>query len=376
MAASGEVHISGLRKSYGSTVAVDDVDLVVPGGSFFCLLGPSGCGKTTLLRMIAGLVAPDSGNIEIDGVEMASLPANRRPTSIVFQDYALFPHMTVRKNTEYGLVAQKRGDKASRRQSVDETLALLGLEDLADRFPRELSGGQQQRVALARSLVIEPEVLLMDEPLSNLDAKMRVSLRVSLRELQQRLGITTIYVTHDQEEALAMADNIAVMFDGVVEQYGTPLEIYDSPVSVSVADFIGASNVVPGVCTSIEGDTVYLDILGDVVTAALSDQRLDLNTGDNVHVCIRPHAMHIIEQPRANETLSAKVEASQFTGDSVEYIVSKGSHRLAYVHDDPYSEALSGTVHFWVDPQRVRVLPIDAGYAIPEDAQAETDVLA
>src|SRR5437016_869286 len=245
-AETAHVRVSHVTKRFGGVTAVDDVSFDVPKGAFATLLGPSGCGKTTTLRMIAGFYDPDVGDIEIGNRRVNDLPAHRRGTAMVFQDYALFPHMTVR--------AHVAGPERLRR--VDETLAFVGLTGLEDRWPSQLSGGQQQRVAVARALVIEPQVLLLDEPLSNLDAKLREQLRVELRTLQRRLGMTFVYVTHDQGEALSLSDWIAVMNAGKVEQAGEPWEIYYHPRTAFLADFVGAVNLVPARVSELAETTV------------------------------------------------------------------------------------------------------------------------
>ena len=251
--AEANVHLelAHVTKRFGDAVAVDDVSFTVPRGAFATLLGPSGCGKTTTLRTIAGFYDPDAGDIRLAGKRINDLPAHRRGTAMVFQDYALFPHMTVRDNVAYGLrLARRSGDEVQRR--VTETLTFVGLKGMEQRLPSQLLGGQQQRVAVARALVIEPQVLLLDEPLSNLDAKLREQLRSELRTLQQRLGMTFVYVTHDQGEALSLSDWIAVMKDGHVEQAGSPWEIYYRPRTAFLADFVGAVNLVPATVSALE----------------------------------------------------------------------------------------------------------------------------
>jgi putative spermidine/putrescine transport system ATP-binding protein len=245
-----ELVLTSLRKTYGPTIAVDDVSLTVREGELVALLGPSGCGKTTTLRMVAGFIEPTAGRILIGGRDVTQLPPHRRDTGMVFQSYALFPHMTVAQNVAFGLEMRKVARaEASRR--VADALALVRLGHLGDRYPRQLSGGQQQRVALARALVVNPGVFLLDEPLSNLDAKLRLEVRVEIRELQRRLGLTTVFVTHDQEEALTLADRLVVMANGVVQQVGTPEELYESPANLFVAGFIGRSNVLHGRVTEL-----------------------------------------------------------------------------------------------------------------------------
>ena len=240
-----ELVLTSLRKTYGPTVAVDDVNLTVREGELVALLGPSGCGKTTTLRMVAGFIEPTAGQIMIGGRDVTWLPAHRRDTGMVFQSYALFPHMTVAQNVAFGLEMRKVG-RAESDKRVADALSLVRLGHLGDRYPRQLSGGQQQRVALARALVVNPGVFLLDEPLSNLDAKLRLEVRVEIRELQRRLGLTTVFVTHDQEEALTLADRLVVMANGVVQQVGTPEELYEAPANLFVAGFIGRSNVLAG----------------------------------------------------------------------------------------------------------------------------------
>ena len=236
------VDIEGVNLSYGTNHVLKDVSLAIQPGELFAFLGPSGCGKTTLLRLIAGFNQADTGHVRIGGKEITDLPPWKRDVGMVFQSYALWPHMTVRRNVAFGL--EERGVKrAEVERRVEAALGLVGLAHLADRRPSQLSGGQQQRVAVARTVAVEPKVLLLDEPLSNLDAKMRVQVRRELRDLQQRLGLTTIFVTHDQEEANTICDRIAVMSDGVVQQVGTPMELYERPANLFVAnrEFLGAS---------------------------------------------------------------------------------------------------------------------------------------
>ena len=237
-----DVRVAGLRKSYGDVTAVDGVDLEIGRGEFFTLLGPSGSGKTTTLRMIAGFERPDEGRIELGGADVSRRPPFDRPVNTVFQDYALFPHMTVQQNVEYGLRV-KKVPKAERRRRAGEALALVRLESYGGRKPGQLSGGQRQRVALARAIVNRPQALLLDEPLGALDLKLRQELQVELKRIQQELGITFIYVTHDQEEALTMSDRLAVFNEGRIEQLGAPAEVYEHPASEFIAGFVGVSNV-------------------------------------------------------------------------------------------------------------------------------------
>jgi len=255
MTATGEVRLLGLTKRFDEQVAVDGIDATIEGGEFFSLLGPSGCGKTTTLRMIAGFERPTAGEILLDGVDVSSVPPHQRNVHTVFQNYALFPHLNVFDNVAFGLRRRKVG-RAEVRQRVQESLALVELGDLGARKPNQLSGGQQQRVALARALVLRPAVLLLDEPLGALDAKIRKQLRLELKTLQEEVGITFVFVTHDQEEALSMSDRIAIFHRGRIEQIGTPADVYERPATAFVAGFVGTSNILEG--------TVAQAVLGEL----------------------------------------------------------------------------------------------------------------
>ncbi|WP_282827882.1 ABC transporter ATP-binding protein [Gulosibacter sediminis] len=281
----------GVTKAYGDTIVLHGIDLDVRPGEFVALLGPSGCGKTTMLRCLAGLEQVSGGSILVGGDDVAPVPVNHRDMSVVFQAYSLFPHMTVAQNVSFGLEMRRVG-KTERSRRVDEALELVGLAATKERFAHQLSGGQQQRVALARALVTRPRALLLDEPLSALDAKVRVRLRDEIKAIQTELGITTIFVTHDQEEALAVADRIAVMRAGVIEQLGTPEELYRRPTTPFVASFVGDSNRIPG--TYLGGEVrlpgTSLDVLpgsdaqeGDAVTAFVRPEQLRLDAADAEH---------------------------------------------------------------------------------------------
>jgi spermidine/putrescine transport system ATP-binding protein len=255
---AGDIRLVELRKSFDGVTAVDGIDLEMPPGEFFTLLGPSGCGKTTTLRLIAGFERPDSGSILLDGTDMSRTPPHQRRVNTVFQSYALFPHMSVRENIAFGLRYQRVG-KPQARERVAHAVALVRLEGMEERRPGQLSGGEQQRVALARALVLEPPVLLLDEPLGALDARLRLDLQVELKRIQEQLGITFVYVTHDQDEALTMSDRVAVMHGGRIEQCGAPRELYEEPANAFVANFLGVSNLVP---VTIDGEGLRLGGFG------------------------------------------------------------------------------------------------------------------
>ncbi|MFA5567740.1 MAG: ABC transporter ATP-binding protein [Trueperaceae bacterium] len=314
---AAHVELTGLHKAFGATTAVADFSLSVPRGSFTTLLGPSGCGKTTVLRIVAGFVEPDAGSVVIAGVDQVGRPPNLRGVGLVFQDYALFPHMNVRANVGYGLRMRRMG-KAERVERVQRALELLGLDALGRRFPHELSGGQQQRVALGRVIVLEPEVLLMDEPLSNLDAKLRLRLRAELKELQRQLGITTIYVTHDQEEALSLSDQVVVMDHGRGQQVGAPEAVYQRPTNRFVAEFVGQANLLPvqAVSTTTNG-SVTATAVGQPLVVCLPDERQPA-TGSAGLAMVRPE--HVLVGPADTFAapgawqVKAKVVSSGFYG--------------------------------------------------------------
>jgi spermidine/putrescine transport system ATP-binding protein len=289
---SGAISIRGLRKEFDGVTAVDGVDLEIGSGEFFTLLGPSGCGKTTTLRMLGGFEQPTAGQILLDGVDVAQTPAHKRPVNTVFQSYALFPHLDVRKNVEYGLRWRKDVDGKTRAARVARALELVRLTEYAGRRPHQLSGGQQQRVALARALVLEPSVLLLDEPLGALDAKLRHSLRAELTTLQRDVGITFVFVTHDQEEALEMSDRLAVMDGGRIAQLGTPREVYREPRSEFVADFLGVANLMDVECLPGSGTTRQVRF-GDFTLEAQVPDGCAAGQGRAV---IRPECVEVSER--------------------------------------------------------------------------------
>ncbi|MDR7481972.1 MAG: ABC transporter ATP-binding protein [Armatimonadota bacterium] len=299
------VELRGLSKRFRDHAAVVDLSLQVHRGEFFTLLGPSGCGKTTTLRMIAGLVEPDAGEILFDGTPVTRTPPWRRNIGMVFQNYALWPHMTVFENVAFGLV--ERG--APRREisrRVEEALDLVGLTGAGGRLPSQLSGGQQQRVALARAVVVRPALLLLDEPLSNLDARLRVQMRAELVRLQRQLGITTVYVTHDQEEALMLSTRIAVMAQGRLVQLGTPQEVYERPADLFVADFLGGANFLPGAVRDAAGDALSVELEGLGRLRAAAARNPGVAVGARVMVCLRPEVL-VLTHPGGAGTDNALV---------------------------------------------------------------------
>ena len=300
------VHLTDLRRVYGGVAALDGLTLHIEPGEFVALLGPSGCGKTTALRCLAGLEDPDSGSVEVGGRDLTRVPTNKRDMGMVFQAYSLFPHMTARQNVEFGLEMRNR-DRAVRRARTDETLDLVGLGAHAEKYAHQLSGGQQQRVALARALAIEPQVLLLDEPLSALDAKVRSQLRDEIRRIQLEVGTTTLFVTHDQEEALAVADRVGVMSVGRLEQLAPPAELYTAPRSPFVADFVGLTNRIPA---RIEGSTGHL--LGGTVPLLPGS-----SSGPEAVVLVRPEGVHIAHDAEG----TASVVSASFLGGHGRVIV-------------------------------------------------------
>ncbi|MCU0592883.1 MAG: ABC transporter ATP-binding protein [Desulfobacterales bacterium] len=326
------VQLNGITKCFGATRAIDDISLTIEEGDFFTLLGPSGCGKTTLLRTIAGFHSPDSGEIRFGDRVINSIPPHQRETGMVFQNYALFPHLSVFDNVAYGLRARRisRTETAGRVAEILKSVQLGGLEG---RFPSQLSGGQQQRVALARALVISPQILLMDEPLSNLDAKLRVSMREEIRRIQKRMGITTIYVTHDQEEAMAVSDQIAILNRGRLEQAGTPAGIYFRPASRFAAEFMGGSNI-------LEFPVIAYDAQTEEIVAGAGGQKIyfkgDKPTGRSITVSIRPEWIRVVPSsgPEDRNVLAGTVVSSSFLGAMVRYRVSgpEGKELTIEVH--------------------------------------------
>jgi len=326
------IELENLTKRYGNLVANDHVNLQVRRGELMTFLGPSGCGKTTALRCITGHNIPDEGRVLIDGEDVTHVPTHRRELGMVFQNFALFPHMTVYENVEFPLMI--RGlPKEQRQQRVMDTLRLIRMETYEKHSPRQLSGGQQQRVGLARALVYRPKVLLLDEPLSNLDAKLREEMRFEIKDLVSRLGITAVYVTHDQAEALAMSDRVAVMNAGHIEQVGTPDEIYECPQSKFVADFIGLSNFVRGTVVSADGGQVTLAANGlQIVVPATAESEL----GQERLVFIRPNDIDLLpaDSPEAANLFDGTISKLTYLGDKIDYRVSLGQSLELRVQTD------------------------------------------
>ncbi|MDY6344842.1 MAG: ABC transporter ATP-binding protein [Sphaerochaetaceae bacterium] len=334
------ITISHAVKKYGEFVAIPDLSLSIKPGEFFTLLGPSGCGKTTLLRMIAGFNSIEGGDFFFGDKRINELDPAKRNIGMVFQNYAIFPHLNVRKNVEFGLQNRKMPKEAIREQA-DKFMKLMKIDVYADRMPEKLSGGQQQRIALARALAIEPDVLLMDEPLSNLDAKLRVEMRDVIKEIQNRLGITTVYVTHDQEEAMAVSDRIAVMSQGAIQQIGTPKQLYQRPGNQFVSTFIGRTNILKA-HISLAGDIPSLVFPGGF-TEKMTNLK-DVQEGQEVVVSIRPEEFVIEEKnaPQDRPSLHAKIVYSTFLGLNTHYIVElEDGNRVQIIQESMIQEILN-----------------------------------
>ena len=345
------ISIENVIKRFGKDTIINGLSLDVRPGEFFTLLGPSGCGKTTLLRMIIGFNSIEGGEIKIDGKVINNIPTNKRNMGMVFQNYAIFPHMSVRDNVAFGLKNRKVPQDQIESQ-VDEILKVVKIDHLKKRMPSKLSGGQQQRVALARALVIEPSVLLFDEPLSNLDAKLRVTMRTEIRKIQQKVGITAIYVTHDQSEAMSISDKIIIMSQGRVEQIGTPREIYYHPSSRFVADFIGEANFLDAKVKSVSGEKAVIDVVG---------QELEVNnfahadSGADATLVIRPEGATLAEQG----LLEATVSLSTFMGSYQYYEVMVGNMMIQITDYNPVNRRIyevGEKAYLDFDPKGVYIL--------------------
>jgi putative spermidine/putrescine transport system ATP-binding protein len=345
--------IQGLRKTYGAVTAADITRLEARRGELLTLLGPSGCGKTTTLRCIAGLVQADAGAILIGGRDITGLPTHKRNLGMVFQNYAIFPHMTVFENVAYGLNGRGLSGKAIK-ERVEEALHLVELTGFEQRYRHQLSGGQQQRVALARAVAYEPDVLLLDEPFSNLDAKLRKSMRLQVRKLQQRLQLTTVFVTHDQQEALSLSDVVAVINQGRLEQVGTPSEVYHRPASEFVADFIGSTNLIPGVVQSYAEQTRQAEVLveGDTRLRVLHDRRVE--PGAQVKVLCKPEHLRLVPEG----PLRGQLSAIAYLGSVIQYQVELGACSLEVVApaDSGPPAEIGAEVHLDARADQLRLL--------------------
>jgi iron(III) transport system ATP-binding protein len=345
-----EVKFENITKKFNETIAVDDVSCIFEAGTLTTLLGPSGCGKTTSLRLIAGLERASSGKIFIDNEDVTLLPATDRDVSMVFQSYALFPHMSVIENVSYGLKMAKVKKNEYIEKSI-ETLKLVNLEGYENRMPSELSGGQQQRVAVARAIVLEPKVLLFDEPLSNLDAKLRRQVREDIRNIQQRLGVTTIYVTHDQEESLAISDNVIVMNKSIIAQEGKPIDLYDNPNTKFVANFIGDANIIKAEATS-ESDTLHTLKIGEVIVEVNSTKKINKTTS----IALRPEKININKNKKENN-LIGKIISASFVGNSYQYITSTSVGKIYVIsHDTINNFELNSEVFLSFEKNDIKIL--------------------
>ncbi|KXJ45249.1 MULTISPECIES: spermidine/putrescine ABC transporter ATP-binding protein PotA [Marinobacter] len=344
--------LKNVSKAFDDKTVLNSLDLDILDGEFITLLGPSGCGKTTLLRLMAGFEQPDTGAVSLSGHDITHAAPEHRPLNTVFQNYALFPHMSVYDNVAYGLKMEKR-PRDEIRQRVDEVLAMVQLQDFARRKPHQLSGGQQQRVAIARAVVKRPQLLLLDEPLSALDYKLRRTMQVELKRLQRELGITFVFVTHDQEEALSMSDRVVVLKDGAIQQLGTPREIYERPANLFTARFVGETNLFPGYLTSVEDTGITLDILG--LSRTLQKPGFTLRKGEQVNVLLRPEDIRVLA-PEDEKGLAGRIVERNYKGSTLDSVIhlEDGTEVLAsefFDEDDPaFDYKLGEPVRVsWVD---------------------------
>ena len=363
------IKVDHVCKKYGDNIIIPDLTANIKNGEFFTLLGPSGCGKTTLLRMIAGFNSIEAGTISFGGQVINELPTHQRNIGMVFQSYAIFPHLTVRQNVEYGLKIRKL-PRDEMKKRVDEMLKLVRIDEYQDRLPERLSGGQQQRVALARAIVIHPQVLLMDEPLSNLDAKLRIEMRTVIRDIQRQVGITTVYVTHDQEEALAISDRIAVINHGVIQQIGTPHHIYSRPANVFVATFIGHSNLFYATLSKKNGKTEI--VFRDGCRLEMNNLIDDCKDGQEVIVGVRPEEFYV-----SDKGLFCKVENTTFLGRYSNYFLKfadgicvPDQPSLEFSQDLGHTQELyrmGDTLKLMPDAQKINVFTADMEHSLIKD---------
>ncbi|MEP1611638.1 MAG: ABC transporter ATP-binding protein [Roseobacter sp.] len=348
---TGSVRFEGVVKRYGDVTALRQLDLTIEPGKLVTLLGPSGCGKTTTLRLIAGLEMASEGKVFIGAEDVTHLTATYRKVSMVFQSYALFPHMTVRENVAYGLTV-KSLPKAEAAEKAEQGLELVGLAGYGDRLPSELSGGQQQRVAVARAIVLEPEVLLLDEPLSNLDAKLRRHVREEIRQIQQRLGLTAVYVTHDQEEAMAVSDDIIVMNNAEIAQVGAPFDLFDAPSSAFIADFIGDANLADCTVDAVSDTTATVTLLGQQFLVPSKNMRKG-----SAKMVLRPHALELANPDGTG--LTGEITYAAYLGKEMQYTVATSIGSLFVVtpvQAQPFCKGDQITVK--IDEKQTRLVPV------------------
>ncbi|MCF6316130.1 MAG: ABC transporter ATP-binding protein [Marinosulfonomonas sp.] len=349
---TGSVRFEGVVKKYGAVMALRKLDLMIEPGQLVTLLGPSGCGKTTTLRLIAGLEPATEGRILIGGEDVTHLSATYRKVSMVFQSYALFPHMTVLENVAYGLTV-KSMPKREAHQKAEEGLELVGLAGYGPRLPSELSGGQQQRVAVARAIVLEPEVLLLDEPLSNLDAKLRRHVREEIRQIQQNLGLTAVYVTHDQEEAMAVSDRIIVMKDAEIAQEGTPHDLYERPNSTFIADFIGDANLIDCEVMAANGETADIEVAGHKLTVPNSDR-----PKGPAKMVIRPHQVRLFGKAK-DGGFEGVISYAAYLGNQIQYTVDGELGQMFVISNSAANPlAMGDNVSIHIDPFDVRLVAV------------------
>jgi len=345
------VNLTDIVKRFGKVTAVHRMSMEIAEGSFVTLLGPSGCGKTTTLRMIAGLLDPSEGDISIKGKRINDVPIHKRNLGLVFQNYALFPHKTVAENVAFGL-KYRQVSKADMQKKVRDALELVQLPQVGERYPRELSGGQQQRIALARAIVIEPDVLLLDEPLSALDANLREDMRVELKRIQHQIGVTTVFVTHDQSEALAMSDQLVVMSNGLVEQIGAPADIYNTPASEFVARFLGTSNILAGRCTGLDATTANLEVPGIGQIQVPRDRAPHISAQGAAKFVLRAEKLMVVagDAPMDDRVdLAGTVEAVDYQGQAARYFLRAGDLHLQAINmidEHPFAEGEAVRLRF------------------------------
>ncbi|KAB0267215.1 ABC transporter ATP-binding protein [Microvirga brassicacearum] len=350
------IWVDGVAKKYGDVSVVDDVSFDVRPGEFVSLLGPSGCGKTTTLRMIAGFVMPSGGRVLVNGADVTYAPPDKRNVGFVFQNYALWPHMTVLENITFGLKLRGRTSTAIR-SKADEVLGITGLTGFEGRLPRQLSGGQQQRVALARALALDPALLLMDEPLSNLDRALRITMRRELKQLQSRLNMTTLYVTHDQEEALSMSDRVVIMSGGKIARIAKPREIYEDPRSEFVADFVGNTNFFDGRVVEVADDRAVVQCGASLKFAVTRED--SISVGQQVRVLLRPERIRVKNRPEARENeLSACIEMIEYFGPTIRYTAKLQSGENLYIetHNTSQDHVIDDQIWIEIEPKHFRLL--------------------